>query len=454
MLDQMLKHIEKNRLLQPGGKLLLAVSGGVDSVVLAYLFAQTNFPFAIAHCNFQLRDEESDEDQRFVEQLAINLGCKFHTINFQTKLYASEKSMSVQMAARELRYVWFEQLIESYGYDTVATAHHLDDTAETFLINLMRGSGPEGLSGIPVHMGKVIRPLLFARRQEIEHFATKHQLSYRTDSSNLELKYLRNSIRQQLLPLMAEIQASSVEGMLQSIAYLNGSQELMKLLVANHLSRFTAWKSNIFFIKKAAFSEDAASRALLYECLKPFGFKGEVIQAAFNAMFRQSGALFFSSTYRLSIGRNELEVSLIEKNASIIEGIISSNDHSITDPVPLLIQYKKTDDDFQLIPRPEYAFLDKDMLSFPLIIRSVRKGDFFRPLGMKGTKLLSDFFIDNKFSDYQKRSALVLLNADNEIIWLIGCRINHRFRITDKTKIACIIQMTCDRQANDFCSQP
>lgn len=434
MLDQMLKHINENNLAHANSKILLAVSGGADSVVMTHLMIKAGFGVGIAHCNFQLRAMESDDDQHFVQLMAMELGCPYYTVNFETRSYADAQKISVQMAARKLRYEWFQALMKKNGYDCVATAHHLDDTTETFFINLMRGSGPEGLTGIPVAASGVIRPLLFARRQEIEDYARKHQLAFRSDSSNSEEKYLRNSIRQKLMPLIASLKPGSVEGIQQSIQYLHGNQELMKHLLSDYLKRFTRRDKDVFLISKTAFSKNNASMTLLFECLKPFGFKGDVIQNIFDSLYNQPGALFLSSEYRLSIGRNDIEISSIILSDESREAIILPTTNSISEPVVLQMRCETIEDDFQLQVNPEIAQLDFDQLRFPMIVRKVKEGDRFRPLGMKGSKLLSDFFIDQKFSDYHKRNTFVLVNADGEIAWIVGRRIGHRFRITSATK--------------------
>lgn len=441
MLSSIKDYIKKEKLISPGDKVLLTVSGGVDSIVMCALFKQAGISFGIAHCNFQLRGKESDMDELFTEDLAEQLAVPFHSISFETAVFAKKNKLSIQAAARKLRYDWFEELREHFGYTSIATAHHSDDSAETFFINLIRGTGISGLHGIRPKQGNVIRPLLFADKQKILAFAKKNKLHFREDSSNASEKYVRNKIRLKLIPLLKEMNPDVSNTLLETIeklsmtesVYLKEIGKQKKKLVKNDKGRIT------ISIPKLKTLDPLP--AYLFEFLRSFGFNFQVVLDIIRSLESHSGKQFYSETHRLIRERNELVVESkksearsekLEARSKKLEVNIGQEEINFQD---LKLTFTKTllTSDFKLPTLKNIAALDYHKLKFPLEIRRWKNGDSFQPLGMKGKKKLSDFFIDGKFSKTKKENTWLLLSEGN-IIWVIGERMDDRFKISPKTK--------------------
>ena len=396
-------------------KIILALSGGIDSMVLADMLLQAKAEFVLAHCNFHLRGEESDGDEKFVRDYAERKGLTLYVKQFDTLNYAEEHKLSIEMAARELRYAWFEELRQQLNYDYIAVAHHADDQLETFFINLLRGAGIRGLKGMQHVNGHIIRPLLDISREEIRQYAIENGLTWREDHTNAETLYLRNKIRHELLPVIDGISKEGRNAILKSINHLASENELYRELLKERLST-------------ANFQRSTANFQLLFEWLRDYGFNEDQVHFIHEALKNgQPGTAFFSPTHRVTIERDGLELTSICKN----------NDISIE----ISYQQIAKDENYQIDPSPQVAQLDCDKLTFPLQLRKWQAGDRFHPLGMKGSKLLSDFFVDQKMTTCQKEECQVLTTAQDEIVWVVGRRIDDRFKVTDKTKTILKVQI-------------
>jgi tRNA(Ile)-lysidine synthase len=434
MKEKLDKYIKQHHLFKREDKLILAISGGADSVALACLLKALNCNFIMAHCNFGLRKEESDSDEVFVKKLAKKLNVECVTSNFDTQNFATQNKLSIQMAARELRYKWFEALRLKLDCNFIVTAHHQDDDIETFFINLLRGTGIKGMLGIHPKKRNIIRPLLFARKDEIYDFLKENKIEYREDSSNKDDKYLRNKIRLHLIPLLEEINPSIKETITKDMDYLSGISEIYNTQINKQKGRLLKQEGSYFTISIVELEKLNPMPTYLYELLKPFGFFS--VNDISIALQKQSGKQFFSSTYRLIIDRKKIIIQPIRKNEKI-EIQIDKNDKECFSPIQLGFSLSENLD---IQNNVNIAMLDLSKLHFPLVLRKWEKGDFFFPLGMNGKKKLSDFFIDNKISIPEKEQIWVLCSA-NEIAWIVGLRLDDRFKITEKTKKAYIVQL-------------
>ena len=455
MLDQFAAYINRYHLIAESDKIILALSGGIDSMVLADLLLKAKVEFVAAHCNFHLRGEESDGDENFVRGFAERNGIQCFVKHFDTEQYAAEQGVSIEMAARDLRYAWFEELRQQLNYDKIAVAHHADDQAETFFINLLRGAGLRGLKGMQPQNGAIIRPMLWASREQIRQYAAENQITWREDYTNAETVYLRNKIRNQLLPIFDQLHPEARQGLYKSLEHLASENELYRELLKEKLSQIVEHGSDVKRLPYSAFLDcfvprnDAKrlpetkvpepvegptlSYQLLFEWLRNYGFNTDQCHFIFEAMKTGIGNKYFSPTHQLVIGRDELQLSEI-KPVEDEEIQISIGQEDILSPIHLQFSKLQKTVDFVIDKSPEVAQLDFDKIRFPLTLRHWRHGDRFHPLGMKGSKLLSDFFVDQKFTETQKRNVFLLVSADGEILWVVGHRIDDRFKITNATK--------------------
>ena len=438
MLDQFQLYINRYNLIAEGEKVILALSGGIDSMVLADLLLKTKVEFVAAHCNFHLRSEESDGDEQFVYKFAERHGIQCFVKHFETEQYAAEQGISIEMAARDLRYAWFEQLRQQLGYDKIAVAHHADDQSETFFINLLRGAGLRGLKGMLPQNGAVIRPMLWASREQIRQYALDNQITWREDHTNAESVYLRNKIRNQLLPVFDELQPEARQGLYKSLEHLASENELYRELLKEKLEQIVVDKDGCQIIDKQYFVN---SFQLLFEWLRQFGFNTEQCHFIYEAMKSGIGNHYDSTTHRLVIGRDDLQLFEIKENTNE-EIQIEIGEEEVLSPVHLQFSKLEKTNDFVLDKSPEIALLDFDKLRFPLTLRHWQHGDRFHPLGMKGSKLLSDFFVDQKFTEWQKQNVWLLVSADGDILWVVGHRIDDRFKVTDSTKTIFLCKQT------------
>jgi tRNA(Ile)-lysidine synthase len=437
MLQAFKAYIAKERLFIPDEKILLAVSGGMDSVAMAELFSMAKFSFGIAHCNFSLRGKESDSDESFVKDLAKKLKVPCYIRQFLTTEYAEEHRLSTQMAARELRYGWFNELLKKEGYTLLATAHHLGDQIETFFINMLRSTGIAGFHGILPKQGIIIRPLLFASRSEIEGFVRKNNLLYREDTSNQEIKYLRNKIRHELIPVLAEINPGFSSILTENIYRIREAEKIFRDSVDQVRNKIVIKKKDRTLISIHEIKKLNPFRTYLFEFLAPFGFNYSVAKDVSEAMNEEPGKQFYSPTHRLIKDRNDLIITPLDsvtKDEGKKTGFqILENNTRLRKPISLTLKKLLRDKNFQVDVSPLFANLDLHKITFPLTLRKWQHGDLFHPFGRDHRKKLSDFFADNKFSIDDKENTWILC-AGGKIIWIVGHRIDNRFRITSKTK--------------------
>ena len=437
MINIVSKFIDEKSLCKSGNKLLVAISGGADSVALFLCLKELGYDVELAHCNFNLRGDESDNDEEFVKKLADKFGVRLHLKSFDTQKYADENKVSIQMTARDLRYKWFNELLVDNNLNYIAVGHHKNDDVETFFINLTRGSGLKGLLGIKSKNNNVIRPLLCVSRLEIEAYLSAVKQSFREDSSNKSVKYLRNKIRYELIPLLAEMNPSIQETISNEIEILEGVFQVFEEQIESKRKEILQNENGIFKLKITDVQKLNPLNIYLYEFLNPYGFS-EVNQII-KALNTQSGKQFFSKTYQLNIDREYILISKISKENVSFE--ILENQHKISTPFTMVLS-KSTDR--KVAKDRVKAKLDFDKLQFPLVLRKWKKGDKFMPLGMQTFKKLSDFFIDKKYSLIAKQQQWILCSAD-DIIWIVGDRIDDRFKITTQTKNVYIAEILKDK---------
>lgn len=428
MKNTLQNHIEKEMPFLLQKKLLLAVSGGLDSMVLLHLFQELQYDIAIAHCNFQLRGIESFGDQKFIQDYAEANAIPIFVIQFDTEAFAKDYKLSTQVAARELRYNWFYELLETENYDYILTAHHADDNLETFLINLTRGTGLEGLTGIPEQNDKIIRPLLISSRLEIENYAKEYNIEWREDSSNASDKYVRNKIRHHLIPVLKELNPNFMTSFLKTESYLQQSLAMVEdaaVMVYQQVAREV--EDQIHFDLNQLLKLPNY-QSYLYQWLKEFGF------TAWNDIYdlvdSQSGKQVFAADFRLLKDRDSLILYPIDHSEIQEEFLINENQTEVK--IPLNVTFSKVDHISQGSNRT--IFVDADQLVFPLVLRKWKTGDVFMPFGMDGkSKKVSKLFKDDKLSLIEKENTWILCSND-QIVWIIGIRADNRFRTADKTK--------------------
>ena len=425
--------ITEKSLFKREDKLILGISGGADSVCLMHVLLALGCSFELAHCNFNLRGEESDADENFVKELAKGHQLKIHVKQFDTLAYAAKNKISTQMAARDLRYAWFGKLLIKSSAKYLAIAHHANDDVETFFINLVRGSGLKGFLGIKEKNNAIVRPLLSVSRLEIEQYLSDSDLVFREDSSNASVKYLRNKIRHELLPLLAEMNPSIQQTVKDEMKILEGVSKIYASKVEEVRKDLTQEKNGIVQFKISALLALNPLHTYLYELLAPYGFY--TVEAISKALQGQSGKQFFSSTHQLIVDRENIFISLLNKENEVFE--ITEKTTGLVHP--LEVKFKVTSDK-TIIYDNDIAQLDVERLRFPLTLRKWKEGDKFMPLGMKKFKKLSDFFIDNKFSIIDKQEQW-LLCSDVDIVWLVGCRIDERYKLATNTKKVYIAQL-------------
>lgn len=433
MINRIQQYIIDENLFSKENKLLLAISGGADSVSLFFALKELGYYIELAHCNFNLRVKESDEDERFVKQLADRNGVRCHVKSFETQKYANEQKISIQMAARKLRYKWFEELLEINNLDFIITAHHKDDNVETFFINLIRGTGVSGLCGIKAKNKNIIRPLLEVKRDEIEQYLNQKNIKYRTDSSNADVKYLRNKIRYQLIPLLKEINPSIRQTIIDEMSILNDTNKVFQQQIYTIRDRLLIEEGDIYRLNIHELIKLEHRRIILFEILAPLGFF-EVDQII-NAINSQSGKQFFSKTHHLIIDREEIIISLLDKNQEEVD--VFERETEILKPLSMKFTVSPN---CSLDKNPNIAKLDFEKLSFPLRLRRWENGDKFKPLGMCNFKKVSDFFIDEKYSLLDKKKQWILCSGD-DIIWIVGNRIDDRYKLETHTKKVYIAEL-------------
>ena len=412
--------IEEKHLFQKNEKLLIALSGGADSVALLRVLLELGYTCEAAHCNFHLRGTESDRDESFVTDLCDNLHIRLHVSHFQTEKIAAEKHVSIEMAARQLRYQWFEELSAEVGAAHICVAHHRDDSVETFLLNLLRGAGLQGLRGIPAVNGKIVRPLLTVTRDGILDYLQKISQPFVTDSTNLETNYMRNKVRMELLPLMEKLNPAIRDHIVRTARHLEESYILYQKAIQEGKSRVLTSEG----IQIEALKKEAAPSSLLHEILSPLGFNSSQEAEILQVLDAQAGKVFRSPTHQLVKDRDFLLISEID---------------ATVEPKLSFEEFERTTD-FVIPKQSDIACLDANIIKAPLTLRLVQQGDSFVPLGMNGRKLVSDYLTDRKFSLLQKQKQWVLCHGE-DIVWLVGQRIDHRYRVTEQTKRILLIRL-------------
>jgi len=439
MFEEFLNYIHNNRLFELKDRVLLAVSGGIDSMVMSHLFLKLGVNAGIAHCNFCLRNIESDSDEELVRKFTEENGMPFYIIRFKTKEYAAAKGISVQMAARELRYDWFEKIRKENNFDKVAIAHNLNDNVETLLINLTRGTGLTGLTGMRPGSNTIIRPLLFAKRKRIEEYCRDNNVPFREDKSNAETGYSRNKIRHKIIPVLMEINPAIEDTLNNTAKRLTGIDEILTSCI-DLIRKQTSVKKDgtiVFNIEKLL--KINPGEALIFEIFSPFGITQALSGDLIRLLSGETGKKIFTRTHRIVKNRNEVLVCPLEYDQKKYYVINSTEDLTM---VPGVISAKilNKGSDFKIPEDRNIICIDLRNIKFPLIIRGWENGDYFYPLGMSHKKKLSDFFIDNKYSLPEKDQALVL-ESNGKIVWIIGTRIDERFKVTESTSKILLIHL-------------
>lgn len=423
-------NIFKNQLFTKQQPLLLAISGGIDSVVLAHLLKKGGFNFSLAHCNFKLREKDSDLDESFCASLAKELGVKFYTQHFNVESYCKKNKISIQMAARELRYNWFKELIKKNKIDYLVTAHHANDVVETIFINLCRSTGINGLKGIPEKTESTVRPLLNFTKEEITAFAKKEKIKYRTDKSNLEAKYERNFLRLKIIPQLQEIHPNLEKTFLNNVANFKEAAEIVNDYLVEKTKQLVSKKGELICLDKTLLKREKHLTSLLHYMLEPFDFSNTQLSDIKTNILEngETGKLFHSSTVCLTIDRNFIFIKPNKNEDFEPISLKSINDlkHSSLLKIGTLTDLKKL--------KSNELVVEIDKLIFPLIIRTKKNGDKFKPFGMKGFKLLSDFLKDQKLNIFEKEKCLILENGNGDIIWVIGYRSDDRYKVTGSEK--------------------
>ena len=474
MLKEFKSFVEKHNLIGRDDRVLLALSGGVDSMALAKLLLLShrdtetprhqelvtepvevptaNGQLAFAHCNFHLRGEDSDRDERFVTAFAKENNIPIYIKHFDTEAYAKENSLSIEMAARELRYAWFKELKEIHNFNKVALAHHGDDQIETFFLNLLRGSGIKGLKGMKPQNDFYIRPLLWSNRNEIETFAKDNGIQWVEDYTNQETVYLRNKIRHNIIPIFDEMKNNARQSLNFSIDCLSSENDLYRSLLEDKFASIEHVDGDCRSIDVKYFLENENRQQLLFEWVRRYGFNFEQSESMFEAMKNgKSGSMWQSVGTRLIASVQKDKIEIFEEREGDEEFIVEKTPRHrdtetpsvefpatlrLCDSATLRLNSYNKDEGFQLIKDPKVAAqFDMDKIAFPLKLRHWKKGDRFKPLGMKGSKLLSDFFNDLGFSEYQKRNVWIMEDSNGLILWVVGYRINDKIKILDSTKV-------------------
>ena len=435
LIEAFQRYIDENNLVTHDDRILLTVSGGVDSMVMLSLFVRCGYAVGVAHCNFQLRGAESDEDEVLVREEAARCGVPFYNRRFETAAEMERTGESMEMAARRLRYAWFDELSHAEGYTAVAIAHHADDSIETFFINLLRGTGLRGLTGISIQVGKVVRPLLFASRREILEYAAANHIPYREDSSNRSTKYLRNKIRLGLIPRIREINPKFTSLMCRNLARLTDAQLFINHGIERIRETAVTSSEGIDTIHLDRIDPAFPQEFVIYELLNSaYGFKGDVIDALCRTLAQgATGRRFYARDHVAVPDRGRILVAPIAPDDECLTTVEKGAPRSYCGNAVLYYEYCDIDTIKNFGVPEQIAQVDADRLQFPLTLRRWREGDWFIPFGMTGRKKVSDFLIDAKVSLPEKQRQFVLLSGE-EIVWLVGRRIDDRYRLTSETE--------------------
>lgn len=434
MIEGVKAYIEKYQLLQPSALHLVALSGGADSVCLLLMLKELGYRVHAVHCNFRLRGEESNRDESFCKTLCEEQGIELHLVHFDTRLYAEMHKISIEMAARELRYDYFEQLREAIDADTIVVAHHSDDQVETFLMNVIRGTGLQGLQAIKPRNGRIVRPLLCINRQNIEEYLKSRQQAYVTDSTNLVDDVMRNKLRLKVLPMLEGINPSVRGNILGSIEHVREVSAIVERYVADVMPEIVTYHPNeMVEINMQTLFQSASPEHLLFEILSPYHFPPALIEQIFSNLPAQSGRVWQSSTHTLASDRGCLLLmpTTVEECREL--RIPESGTYIYNERAKIRFAVAQRSQDFSLSRNAWCATLDADSVAFPLIVRPAEIGDRFQPFGMRGTKLVSDYLTDRKMNYFERRRQLVVIDGKGCVVWLPGQRTAQSVAITPQT---------------------
>lgn len=456
LIEKLPAFISEKKLFRDDAQILLAVSGGMDSVVMAELFHRCTFKFGIAHCNFQLRGKESDADETFVEELAAKYDVPFFTKRFDTKTYRTENKMSTEEAARELRYVWFEEIRSSFRFAYIATAHHLNDSLETILFNLVKGTGIRGLQGIQAKNNKIIRPLLFATREELQKYCEENILEYRTDATNFSDEFHRNKIRNRVIPVLKEINPSLENTFAKTAQHLAHTNIIFAEAITKKINKLVQHRNNAVYIPIRALKKQSAASTILFEILRQYHFTDSQSFEIYENLFG-SGKQFYSSTHKVIIDRVFLIITGLQTETS--PHILIEKEHKTvkTKNFTLHFEYANYKPGMQFNTSGAIAYFDSEKISFPLVLRIWEKGDYMYPLGLykksstektnkPAKKKISDLLTDAKVDLHEKENTFVLLEGE-KICWLLNHRQDERYRVTKNTKRLLKIKMLPVRES-------
>lgn len=432
--------INSYALFTPQDRILLAVSGGKDSVVMVNLFAAAGFKFDIAHCNFKLRGEESDRDQNFVQNIALTFGVQFHLKSFDTEIYAKEHKISIQMAARDLRYEFFNELKETFQYQKIAIAQHQNDAMETVILNLIRGTGIAGLHGIKAHHHDIIRPLLCFNTANIEEMMEENNINYVEDSSNSSVKYARNQIRLNIIPEMKKLNPSLESSFQKNLDYFVELEELLIENIKNHRNQLFKHKKDQIEISILELEKIRPQKLILFELFRPFGFNITAIHNLITCLSREPGRQFFSESHCITIDREMITIR--PKEQFLLREQMITDQQTEASFGSYILSIKEAERrPLSLKTDTHFIFADADVFIYPLKLRAWREGDTFKPFGMNGEKKISDFLISQKIPVNLKKTIPLLVNGDGKIIWICGLRNDDRFKVKSNTKKIFILEV-------------
>jgi tRNA(Ile)-lysidine synthase len=438
MQDEFLKYLINICKCSSNSRFLLAVSGGIDSVVMTYLFHMADLNFSIAHCNFHLRGKESDIDQQFVEDLATRLGHACFVKHIKLDAIRKEQGISVQMAARDLRYAWFNELAEQEGFNYIVVAHNRNDVVETMMMNLSRGCGIRGLTGIKPVMNKIVRPLIFASRDDIVRFANEKKLKWREDLSNSQIKYERNRIRHEIIPEFEKLNPAFLQSAVETIRHLEQTEQLFDLMLKEVKKQIWTELPDRNLVNIDKLLEFPAVETILFETLRNFGLNPSGARSLANSLESISGKQFITGTHCITRDRSNLIITEIKQH--IESGLEITNDTlQVSYPVYMTFRIFEKPKKYDIPVEKNIAALDADLVGFPIKLRRWQKGDAFHPLGLKGSMKLSDFLINNKVPLPDKQKVWIL-ESNRKIIWIVGHRIDDRFKITSATSKILLIE--------------
>lgn len=430
--------LDCKHLLRKEGKYLVALSGGADSVFLTHVLHRLGYAIDAAHCNFHLRGEESDRDEAFCKNLCERLGIALHIVHFDTKTYADLHKVSIEMAARDLRYNYFEQLRKDIGADGICVAHHMEDSVETVLMNIIRGTGLNGLTGISPRNGHILRPMLNVTREEIEQYLDACGEEYVTDSTNLEAVALRNKIRLEVVPLLKTINPSVCEDIAKMSARLAEASKVMDDAMQDAANRVC----NDNIIDTGKLLNEVSPEMVLFHILSPYGFQPAQIENISSSLTcLKTGSTWKSDSHELLFNRGSLIIEKINNPETREYKIPETGTYNLGDGLRISVKMVDIDDGFVIPKTSDTVAVDAEKVRFPLTIRHAANGDRFIPFGMKGSKLISDYLTDKKKTLFEKRQQRVITDAEGRVVWLIGERTDNRFRITGQSKKAVILSV-------------